>query len=785
MSESSTEASTEARIQAIVDRAVERAIAALTRNLPPPGPQGPPAGNNGVNGWRIEDLGYFNPDLSDPADAPVKFLQNHTYYRDVYVFVERLKDLQAIKGEDLVRNNIHASLRGSALDWYTVELTDFERRSLRQLPLVDGWYTMLVNRFKLRPSEALGKLTTLSFAPAEVHQGRSVRAFAQAVFRYSQAADIRSQYNQITQAWTKLHPNLRRDVPEPTEKTTIAEFLSQLEAKESIWRDIAAAANRRGNFPNRDRGREYSFNPNSSLMKNTSYQSREFNYSANAYQRPYQNYPQIYNTWDKDLYSVQTPPDNHHVNHTEDQEEASFNDEAIEHNSPTVDSEYPDEPEYPCWQRHTDFSSNNTLHKHIREQHSDAAVKHPTMTTVTISKPRDIVVSSAKYTGPASYAFRSWKHVSTILILASKLTVDTCLDAGCAMTVIDKLLVKKLGLTPKATAPITVSGIGSRHQSTEYVIVEEDIPSRPGSKEKESCVAFLSLLNDSPVKSPSRKRFATIIILEKASELKERDPFHKLQKEFAIAYHAQTNGQSERTNATVEIMLRYFLAIIYSMTPDSASDFPFFIDDWPSCLPLLHAILNSSPSATTGRSPHEVMYGMTLGDPLRQLSSVPEGVMIQDFTLRDDAYEALKLAAVYMKERYDRTHTHKHFNVGDRVYVTLHEGRLAYRLELPLHWRIHPVISIAHLESAKEDPFDRPVPNHPDAVFSDEWEVERIVNKRTQRTKGGKHATEYLVRWTGYSPEYDQWYKEKDLSNAHEAIKDYEAKESTTKGSTT
>ena len=293
----SAQASAEARLQEIVDRAVERAIAALARNPPPPGlpgplgPQGTPAGNNGVNGWKIEDLGYFNPDLSDPADAPVKFLQNHTYYRDVCVFVERLEDLQAIKGDDLVRNNIYASLRGSALDWYTVELTDFERRSLRQLPLVDGWYAMLVNRFKLRTSEALGKLTALSFGPAEVHQGRSVRAFAQAVFRYSQAADIRSQYNQITQAWTKLHPNLRCDIPEPTETTTIADFLSQLEAKESIWRDIAAAANRRGNFPNRGRGREYSFNPNSGLM-NSTYQPREFNYSANAYQRPYQIYPQ-------------------------------------------------------------------------------------------------------------------------------------------------------------------------------------------------------------------------------------------------------------------------------------------------------------------------------------------------------------------------------------------------------------------------------------------------------------------------------------------------------------
>ena len=82
MSESSAEASYETRLQAIVDKAVERAIAALTRNLPPPGP---PAEGNGVNGLRIEDLGYFNPDLSEPADAPVKSLRNNTYCHGVYV----------------------------------------------------------------------------------------------------------------------------------------------------------------------------------------------------------------------------------------------------------------------------------------------------------------------------------------------------------------------------------------------------------------------------------------------------------------------------------------------------------------------------------------------------------------------------------------------------------------------------------------------------------------------------------------------------------------------------
>ena len=68
------------------------------------------------------------------------------------------------------------------------------------------------------------KLTALSFRYTKV-------APLEHLLKLFQAADIRSQYNQITQAWTKLHSNLRCDVPEPTEKTTIADFLSQLEVQ--------------------------------------------------------------------------------------------------------------------------------------------------------------------------------------------------------------------------------------------------------------------------------------------------------------------------------------------------------------------------------------------------------------------------------------------------------------------------------------------------------------------------------------------------------------------------
>ena len=39
-------------------------------------------------------------------------------------------------------------------------------------------------------------------------------------------------------------------------------------------------------------------------------------------------------------------------------------------------------------------------------------------------------------------------------------------------------------------------------------------------------------------------------------------------------------------------------------------------------------------------------------------------------------------------------------------------GRLAYRLEIPEHWSVHNVFSIAHLkpDTQGNDPYNRPVP---------------------------------------------------------------------------
>ena len=66
-------------------------------------------------------------------------------------------------------------------------------------------------------------------------------------------------------------------------------------------------------------------------------------------------------------------------------------------------------------------------------------------------------------------------------------------------------------------------------------------------------------------------------------------------------------------------------------------------------------------------------------------------------------------------------------------------GRLAYRLDVPPNWRIHPVFSMAQLESAPppaKDNFARLFPFNPPSVFIEgntnklkRFEIEKLLNK--------------------------------------------------------
>jgi hypothetical protein len=81
-------------------------------------------------------------------------------------------------------------------------------------------------------------------------------------------------------------------------------------------------------------------------------------------------------------------------------------------------------------------------------------------------------------------------------------------------------------------------------------------------------------------------------------------------------------------------------------------------------------------------------------------------------------------------------------------------GRTAYRLRLPVSFRIHPIINVAHLEpyhldkSGKQDRL-KLVGKRGGFEEFPEYEVEGIVDKKWQRLRSGRREKLYRIRYTG------------------------------------
>lgn len=187
----------------------------------PPGPVGPigPRGEPGASGrdgiegtsgshtgWKTDEVGYFEPDTA--SENHTKTVNHYTYYVNVHTFVDRLRDMVPYKTEPVVRGNIHACLRGEAMQWYSVELTELEKAGLRNTPVEQGWFPALIKRFKPRAVTALATLNTAMYGWADIRAGKSAVVWAQQLLRATQAAGFVETTQQLQQIWMRIDPSI-------------------------------------------------------------------------------------------------------------------------------------------------------------------------------------------------------------------------------------------------------------------------------------------------------------------------------------------------------------------------------------------------------------------------------------------------------------------------------------------------------------------------------------------------------------------------------------------------
>ena len=261
----------------------------------------------------------------------------------------------------------------------------------------------------------------------------------------------------------------------------------------------------------------------------------------------------------------------------------------------------------------------------------------------------------------------------------------------------------------------------------------------------------------------------------------------------STASHPQTDGQTERANRTIEEMLRMYIS-------------PFH-DDWDQHLTAVEFAVNDSVSASTGQSPFYLAYGHHPRTPLSMVRD-PQGdappAVLPDRQWTDaeadKVAEALAerlatakdclLKAQERQKRYADAGRREHeFKAGDMVTLS-HEfldklppamqvagatakfakrhlgpfkitemvGELAATLELPPSWTMHPTVHVSYLLPWLEStafPGREPPPPDPEVVDDEEhFHVEAF---RNHRFFGRWKVLQYLVKWTGYSEEKNEW----------------------------
>ncbi len=213
---------------------------------PPPDPDASPKALpaadsllKAIEKWNQADLGYFNPHLDRAhGEGEIVSLGKDVYYRNVVLFVQRLQSLVTFRVAALVKANIATSLRGSVLEWYTSELSDFDHNALNNDLGVKSWVNTLFHCFKVSTSVALGLLTDETYSLDDASARRPPAQYVCTIMRHGIGCNIVDIANQLSFAYRGLAPELRVFVSLPTESMKAADFICTLEEKQEVWHEM-------------------------------------------------------------------------------------------------------------------------------------------------------------------------------------------------------------------------------------------------------------------------------------------------------------------------------------------------------------------------------------------------------------------------------------------------------------------------------------------------------------------------------------------------------------------
>jgi len=241
-----------------------------------------------------------------------------------------------------------------------------------------------------------------------------------------------------------------------------------------------------------------------------------------------------------------------------------------------------------------------------------------------------------------------------------------------------------------------------------------------------------------------------------------------IKRQYAMAYHPQTNGQVERFNRTLKTMIAKFLNGRQ--------------DNWDIYLLAFLYAYRTSPHKSTGHTPYKAMLGRA---PPSKDGAATELITMDEWVqeLHIAQEEARKLILANIKsEQQDRVEPMPHWlrmwEAGNQVMLWADCRGKGRSKKLSKKWTgpntiievCSPQVVVLEEPNSRNrltinveriKPFNAAIPTALNSSSDNgHYKVEEVLEERTT----GTGRCEYKVKWVGYTNCHNSWVAEEDLT---------------------
>ena len=270
---------------------------------------------------------------------------------------------------------------------------------------------------------------------------------------------------------------------------------------------------------------------------------------------------------------------------------------------------------------------------------------------------------------------------------------------------------------------------------------------------------------------------------------KELNKMLGIETKLSIAYHPETDRQTERTNQELEQYLRMYVNHRQN--------------NWAEWLAMAEFTFNNKVHMATKSSPSQVNYGreLRMGFDIRKKwkNEKAEEFAREMKKRHEEARVALVRLQEEIKRQTDKSRKKaEEYKIGDKVLISTKdfsmelmkramrklmekfigpyvvrniESENAVELELPVSLRIHPVVNVRRIIKYREQVKEQKkiLPPLVEVASEKEYKVEEIFDRQERRGK-----MKYLVKWKEYTVEENMWEGIENLKNAMEKVEEFE-----------